>query len=180
MLKASQGDDAAFSQFVQRKKKWLIRKVRPYVATDDDAFDVVQDILLAFWRNLGRYDPKHSPSQWLGVIAFNKCRDRVRRAVVRRKVMAELEATGRSVASLESSLISEEALERLYRAIDKLPVNYRNAIFLSVLEERTQRETAGLLRVSEKAIETRLYHARLQLAGLLRAGDLSDLVGAAS
>ena len=62
VLKASQGDEVAFSKFVQRKKKWLFRKVRPYVVNDEDAFDPVQDILLAHWRNLGRYDPKYSPA----------------------------------------------------------------------------------------------------------------------
>lgn len=166
---------AAFAEFVRRKANWLFRRVRPYVPDDDDALDATQEILIAVWRNVGRYDPKWSPNQWLSVIVLNKCRDRARRTAVRRKLIAYNASDTRLSASQEASLIKQQALRRLEFAVEQLPHNYRNAIVLTIFEGHSHREAGQLLGVSEKAIEMRLQHATEKLAGILRASDLGDL-----
>ena len=52
-------------------------------------------------------------------------------------------------------------------ALKWLPHNLREVLVLRAVEELSQSETANLLKVSEKAVETRLYRARAQLRALL-------------
>jgi RNA polymerase sigma factor (sigma-70 family) len=81
---AVKGDQAAFAALMQRHKNWLYRFVRRYVGEAEDAYDVVQESFASAWIALSRYDPARPFDVWLRRIALNKCRDRGRKAAVRR------------------------------------------------------------------------------------------------
>jgi RNA polymerase sigma factor (sigma-70 family) len=53
-----------------------------------------------------------------------------------------------------------EELSALEKAIGELPEDLKNAFILTALEDRPQAETAELLGISLKAVETRVYRAR--------------------
>src|SRR4029453_10808061 len=80
---ALDGSDSAFTRLAGRHKQWLYRFIRRYVGADSDAFDLLQDSLIAAWSSLDRYDPARPFHAWLRQIALNKCRDRGRREKVR-------------------------------------------------------------------------------------------------
>ena len=52
-----------------------------------------------------------------------------------------------------------------------LPHNLREVLVLRGVEDLSQSETAMLLAVSEKTVETRLYRARGRLRALLEGDD---------
>ena len=62
--------------------------------------------------------------------------------------------TGRTKADRVEELIALE------KAIGELPEDLKNAFILTALEDRPQAETAELLGISLKAVETRVYRAR--------------------
>jgi len=53
-----------------------------------------------------------------------------------------------------------EELIALEKVISQLPEDLKSAFILTVLEDRPQAETADLLGISLKAVETRVYRAR--------------------
>ena len=53
------------------------------------------------------------------------------------------------------------------RAISTLPMNLKEPLVLRTIEGLSQAETAGVLNISEKAVETRLYRARAKLLEML-------------
>jgi RNA polymerase sigma-70 factor (ECF subfamily) len=55
------------------------------------------------------------------------------------------------------------------RAISTLPVNLKEPLVLRTIEGLSQAETAEVLGISQKAVETRLYRARAQLMEKLNA-----------
>lgn len=59
-------------------------------------------------------------------------------------------------------------LERAMAAIAMLPASLRDVLVLRTIEGMSQVESAGVLDISEKAVETRLYRARAKLAEILR------------
>ncbi len=59
-------------------------------------------------------------------------------------------------------------------AIAALPANLKEPLLLRSIEGLSQAETAALLGISEKAVETRVYRARMKLAEMLRAEILRD------
>ena len=68
---------------------------------------------------------------------------------------------GEALADVTVSDRQELALVR--KRIGQLPVSLQEVIVLRTLEGMSQAETAAILQISEKAVETRLYRARRKL-----------------
>jgi RNA polymerase sigma factor (sigma-70 family) len=172
--RARTGDDAAFAALMRRHKSPVYAFVRRYVGDTDAAVDVVQETFVAAWKSLSRFDDRRSFSVWLRAIALNKCRDRGRRAAVRRLILGEkTDQSDEANAQPDHAPDGEQALVRverraaLQRAIDQLPAKLKEPLLLTYFDELSQQEAAAVLRVTVKTVETRLYRARLRLAALL-------------
>ena len=85
-IQARNGDKRAFTLLMQHTKQPLYRFVRRYIASDDDAYDIVQESYIAAWSALKRYDEQRPFATWLRAIALNKCRDFGRRNAVRARL----------------------------------------------------------------------------------------------
>lgn len=178
------GRRAAFTALAARHKTWLHRFIRRYVGHDSDALDLLQDTMVATWLALDRYDPARPFQAWLRRIALNKCRDWTRRSVLRRVVGyfagdADDLASTATGSNPETACLSDEMLTSLERAIAALPRGLREPFILTVFEGLSQRQAAELLRISERAVETRIYRARQQLMGVIARADLVLLAEAA-
>lgn len=180
---AREGDQAAFAAMMRRHKGWLYQFIRRYVGDRDDAYDVLQESFVAAWGALSRFDPERPFPAWLRRIALNKCRDRARRNAVRR---AALKLLGLGAAGMpnepdihaaDSAAAANSALRRLEEAIAKLPRQLKEPLVLTMLEGLSHKEAGVLLAINAKAVETRVYRAKRQLAALLDPEDLTDISG---
>jgi RNA polymerase sigma-70 factor (ECF subfamily) len=176
---ARNGDNSAFAIIMRRHKGWLYQFIRRYVGDKDDAYDVLQEAFVAAWGALGRFDPQRPFEAWLRRIALNKCRDRARRNAVRRaalRVMGFDLASQPHYASVSpSGGDAEQALLRLQNAIAKLPRQLKEPLVLTMLEGMSHKDAAALLGINPKAVETRVYRAKRQLATMLDPSDLADI-----
>jgi RNA polymerase sigma factor (sigma-70 family) len=173
--RAVAGDDSAFSTLISRHKDWAYQFVYRYVGNHADAYDVLQDTFFAAWRALPRYERDRPFEFWLRRIALNKCRDRSRRDTVRRLL------GGRTTADEVPEIAdpspgpaevigTDQELKQLEKHLRKLPRSLKEPLLLTALEGLTQEEAGRLLRVSSKAIETKIYRARRRLAELYGKG----------
>ena len=182
-IAARDGDHAAYAVIMRRHKLWLYRFVRRYVGDRDDAYDVVQESFVSAWSALSRYDPERSFEAWLRRIALNKCRDRARRNAVRRVALSILGWTQAGNANEnvspppDSGVASDQALKRLECAVAALPRPLKEPLVLTMLEGLSHKEAGELLGINAKAVETRVYRAKRQLAGMLDPSDLEDIMG---
>jgi RNA polymerase sigma factor (sigma-70 family) len=169
--RALRGDDAAFAQLMARHKAWVHQFIRRYVSDQADAYDVLQETFFASWRALRKFDPERPFEFWLRRIALNKCRDRKRRETARRLVAGSLDAEGAidvvdhapgPVAMAEG----HEELSNLERHVGSLPRALMEPLLLTSIEGLTQEEAGRLLGVSAKAIENKIYRARVRLLEL--------------
>jgi len=94
---------------------------------------------------------------WLAGIARHLLRGR-RRAQGRRREEA-LRADPPAGAGSDE----DARLERLRRAMARLPETLRVVLYLHYLEETSVREVAGLLGLRPKTVESRLHQARAAL-----------------
>jgi RNA polymerase sigma-70 factor (ECF subfamily) len=181
---ARQGDQTAFAALMRRHKGWLYQFIRRYVADRDDAYDVLQESFVSAWGALSRFDPERPFEAWLRRIALNKCRDRARRNAVRRAALRLFGLGGGdfstdSVAALADSTVTADlALRRLDAAIGMLPRQLKEPLVLTMLEGLSHKEAGALLGINAKAVETRVYRAKRQLASMLDLEDLKDISGA--
>ena len=163
------GDQAAFSEVVRRHKEALYRLVARIIGDDDEALDLVQEAFVSAYGALRSYDPNRPMRAWLSRIAINKARDWRRRRAVRRLIsavlpMSDADRTVDDTPSAETVASDRQELAGVAAAIAALPTNLREALVLRAIEGLSQAEVAEILGVSEKAVETRVYRARLKLA----------------
>jgi RNA polymerase sigma-70 factor (ECF subfamily) len=126
------------------------------------------------------FRPERPLEAWLRRIALNKCRDRARRGAVRRaalSVLGWLGAQTQHEPTAECSAAADQALKRLDAAIGKLPPALKEPLVLTMLEGMSHKDAGEMLGINAKAVETRVYRAKKQLAQVLDPSDLSDLTG---
>jgi RNA polymerase sigma factor (sigma-70 family) len=172
--RAAAGDRAAFTALMTATKADLYRFVRRYVGDEAEAHDVLQEAYASAWLAMRRYDPARPFEVWLRSIALNKCRDWSRRRAVRRVVRGvmgldapEATAVGEEAPAPEARLDDQRRVAALQRALSDLPDALKAPLLLATLEGRSHAEVAAILRITPKAVETRIARARKTLTAAL-------------
>lgn len=163
------GRQAAFAEIMKRHREPVYRIIRGYVGSTEDALDLVQESFVSAYKRLDSYDQVRPLRAWLARIAINKCRDWSRRRAVRKFLFSSAPVHDEALLAdptppLDEAAADREELDRLWRAIAELPRNLKEPLVLRVIDELSQAEVAAVLRISEKAVETRVYRARKRLA----------------
>lgn len=167
------GQNRAFAEIVRRHRDALYRIALASLGNADDALDAVQDVFVAAHAALRRFDGTKPLRPWLAAIALNRCRDLARRRRVRRFLAFALpiddvvEGIALDVPSAETAAADREELDRTVKAIAALPASLREPLILHTLSGLSQADTAATLKISEKAVETRLRRARQLLRAAL-------------
>lgn len=163
------GRQAAFAEIMNRYRQPIFRLIRMSIGDEDEAFDLSQEAFIAAHQALARFDPERSMRAWLSAIAINKCRDWARKRTVRRFLTfgvglggeADLVPDGK--AAVDDAASDRQELDRVAHAIAALKSDLREPLILRTIEGLSQAETAAVLGISEKAVETRLHRARAKL-----------------
>ncbi len=169
---ALSGQERAYREFLRRYREPVYRLVRGTIRDGEEAFDVTQEVFVAAFAALKRYDRERPFKLWISRIAINKCRDWARRRAVRAfftraaPIDDAFDLAGDN-ASPETEAGDRAELKRVSAAIAELPVKLREVLILRAIEGMTQAESADALGVTEKTVETRLYRARLALTDIL-------------
>lgn len=168
------GRNDAFAELMRRHGEPTYRLIRGHIGDPEEAVDLLQDCFISAFKALDRYDQARPFRAWLSRIAINKCRDWARRRAVRRLFFAASpESRAAEIAdpapSPAEAAGDRQELERLSNAIAALPRNLKEPLILRTIEGLSQSETAMVLRISEKAVETRLYRARQKLLAIRHA-----------
>lgn len=167
------GMQSAYTTLLARYREPVFRVVRATIGDSDAAVDVTQEAFVSAFAALKSYDIDRPFKTWISRIAINKCRDWARRRAVRRffSFALPIEAAA-SVADdtipADRQISDRAELARVQSAIAMLPQAIREPLVLRTIEGMSQTETAQVLGISEKAVETRLYRARGRLTELLR------------
>ena len=163
------GRQAAFAEIMRRYRQPIFRLARAFVGEVDEALDLVQETFVAAHQAMPRYDTQRAMRAWLSTIAVNKCRDWARKRAVRRffSFAAALDEQAETIAddqvAVDDAAADRQELAKVTRAIAALPMNLREPLVLRTIEGLSQAETAEVLGISQKAVETRLYRARARL-----------------
>ena len=166
--RAADGDRRAFGTLAKRHGPRLLNIALRTLHNSDEAQDAVQDAMASAWFKIGQFDQSRELAPWLTRITLNKCRDHLRRRKVRRFFEFgsgqehELE-TADETPDQSSNLESRQLLSLMEEKIATLPHSLREPFVLVTFDERSQAETAALLGISEKAVESRVYRARNKL-----------------
>ena len=162
------GDAAAFDELMRRYKHPVVNFIFRMLGNAHDADDVAQDVFVGVYQNLDIYRAKMKFSTWLFALARNAAIDQLRWRA--RHPAESIESVPEIVALSDTAedVSAREISGQIAAAVAKLPVDQRIAIVLSEYHGMSYAEIAGVMRCSEKSVESRLYRARQTLRSALQ------------
>jgi RNA polymerase sigma-70 factor (ECF subfamily) len=136
-----------------------------------DAEDASQQTFLSAHRSLLAGTTPRDPAAWLGTIARNECRERLR---ARAQVPLALVGDPAAPVPLEDVAGGREEVEALCVALAELPHQQREAIVLREFYGLSYEEVRAALGVSDAAVESLIFRARKRLQKELRPARVAS------
>lgn len=137
-----------------------------------DIEDLLQDVFIGFFRNVGTLRDASSLRPFLVGIALRTARTALRKKRVRRWLRLSNDGALPEVASTNADPRTREALRRLYAVLDELDDRERLAFVLRHAEGHELTETATLLGVSLATVKRVLARAESHVTARAREDDL--------
>ena len=143
----------------------LTRLASSYVGATPDRDDLLQDISVAIWRALPRFRGECSERTFLFRIAHNRAIAYITRRQLPIQDDDAIEVED-SRPNPEQTLSAAQQGQRLFDAVQRLPMNQRQVVTL-MLEGLSYSEIADVLGISETNVGARLTRARHMLRARL-------------
>ena len=166
------GDTYAFEELHRRYVASIYRLVRRKLGDALLAEDIAQETFLKALRMMDRVDDSFNFGGWIHTVARNLCFDELRRRQRDLRadgateeeddeLMASLPSTSRAFDPVQLNE-SNETRRAVWQVAQRLPEKYRLVLTLRELQDMSYRQIARTLKMSESAVETLLYRARLR------------------
>ena len=165
------GDIHAFEELHRRYVASIYRLVRRKLGDALLAEDIAQETFMKALRMMDRVDDSFNFGGWVHTVARNLCFDELRRRQRDLRADGVEEEEGELLANLPSTsksfdpvLVQEsnEMRRQVWAVAQRLPEKYRLVLTLRELQDLSYRQIARTLKMSESAVETLLYRARLR------------------
>lgn len=157
---------AVFEAAAERYADRIYAIALNYFKNPYDADDIVQEVLLKLYRSDTKFESEAHLKHWLLRVAVNQCK-KISLSAWRRNIslegyLAGLQTEPGAEYANDAAQAAEEAERRneILRAILKLPKKYRLIIHLYYYEDYDTKEIAGILRMNEATVRTRLARGR--------------------
>jgi RNA polymerase sigma-70 factor (ECF subfamily) len=167
------GDVAAFEQLVKRYDRKLFRIAQSVAHNREDSQDAVQETFLKAYQHLAEFRGNSQFSTWLIRITLNQSLMKLRKQRRTREVSLDEDfGTDEDVLPQEvidwapnaEELYSVSELRNiLLKTIEELRPILRAVFVLQDLEGLSTEQTAEVLNLSQSAVKSRLWRARLEL-----------------
>jgi RNA polymerase sigma-70 factor (ECF subfamily) len=160
--------DDDFLALVHENEGRLRKICRVYADGPAAQRDLYQDILVELWRSLSSFDGAAEPSTWLYRVALNTALSRDRKQSVRDEATLD-DANPLWDDAFEppgAALEEQEALDRLYAAIDRLD-DVDKALVTMYLDEKSYDEMADVLGITPNHVGVKLHRIKKKLADWL-------------
>ncbi len=174
LRRAALGDEEAFTLLYRRHQAALYRFAMRMTGSAWAAEEIVQDVFMTLMRDPKKYDATRGT---LGGFLYGVTRNRVLKHLERLPREISLEennedGTGSGIILMEPATPATEAENRERReqvraAVLDLPAEFREAVILCELEERSYEEAAQMVGCPIGTIRSRLHRGRTLLMARL-------------
>jgi RNA polymerase sigma-70 factor (ECF subfamily) len=160
IVRAKAGDEQAFEALMRQFERPILGLCTRLLGGGGEAEEAAQDVFFRFYQRLSDFDEQRAVEPWLFRIAWNACRDRLRR----RRPQTELNDTSAVVAAYgDAGLL----LAELREAMERLPDKERSALMLREIEGLETEEVAVRMGSSPITVRSHISRARARLRAWL-------------
>lgn len=172
----AQGDRQAFSRLYLKYQPRLVSYCARLLKDDvAQAADIVDDALFDVWRSADKFEGKSKASTWIYSIARNKLISWLRKTsevtLDDDAIMLSMED---SAPNPEEVRIEEDMKDQLLRMMNHLTDEHRDVLKLTYFEDKSVKEVADILKISENTVKTRMFYARKRLGQMLEKAGIME------
>ena len=164
------GETRLYEELISRYERPIVNFIYRMIGDYEQSLDLAQEVFFKAYRSLERFDPSYRFSTWIYRIASNRSIDHLRKqtpAFLSLDEPADPERGGEKVIQLKSTargpedlLASRELGDRIGKAIDALPVAYRELILLRHLQGMAYDQIARVKQLPLGTVKNRIFRAR--------------------
>lgn len=144
-------DRQAFERLTTKYMDSVYRVLLHSCGSVEDAEDLLQETFLKLWNSEEEFDSDENVKRWLLRVAVNASHSLWRKHRKRELSLEEV--------PVEPGELQEHQIE-IFDAIGKLPVKYREVIYLYYFEGYRTNEIAKILKKTDSTVRSRLKRAR--------------------
>ena len=173
---AQRGDRSAFARVVdaywERLFRWLYRLTRDRHRAED----LTQETFLKALAAVGSFRAGSNFRAWLFRIGHNNFVNLKRSERKSPQPPGDEPPAADETPGPVTTAADREELERVARAVNDLPTDFRTALLLRAEEGMSFREVAAVLKITEETARWRVFKARQKLAKVLAPEVFPDAV----
>jgi RNA polymerase sigma-70 factor (ECF subfamily) len=165
VTRITKGETELFSEIIERYGDKLSRYVQRIINQErEEVEDVVEDTLIAAYKNLNSYKSGYKFSSWIYRIGHNRAIDWMRKQKIKTENIEGMEEViGNGDEEIEDGLIRAEDQEKVWRMLGKLPEREREILELYYFEDQNYEDIADILEISTNNVAVRLNRAKKKL-----------------
>ncbi|NOQ36276.1 MAG: RNA polymerase sigma factor RpoE [Methylococcaceae bacterium] len=169
VARVQRGDKSAYDVLVIKYQHKIIQLVNRYIKDPSEAQDVAQEAFIKAYRALGNFRGDSAFYTWLYRIAINTAKNyllsRSRRhsdyqVDIQDAEQLENAAQLKGMDTPEHLLMSDDIVEVIETAIEKLPEEMRTAIMLREFDGMSYEEIAQAMECPVGTVRSRIFRAR--------------------
>ena len=184
LQEAQEGDEDSYADLQILLEPSIRRFVSRMIQDDMLVDDLVQDVFIAFYRNLHKIDPPSGLRPYIFRIARNRCYDELRKFQRDNNISMDEEAVQVQVSFTQAHTqpqpddVTHWILLHLevQEAMEKLSDSQRTALLLYAEEGMSYAEIAEIEGVSVGTVKSRLYYAKKNLRQYLHPDTLEVIL----
>jgi RNA polymerase sigma-70 factor, ECF subfamily len=170
-----QGDSHALSAVYDRYGTAVYRLALRMLTNATEAEDLTQEVFLAFWRGVAKYDPQRGTLLvFLLIITRSRALNRLQQQTSQRNLQQRFGnhlPTTPNQPGMESATLTELS-ERMTGALQQLPIAQKQVLEMAYYEGKSQSTIAQELDLPLGTVKTRSRQGLLKLRESLR--DLAE------
>lgn len=159
-----------FRKIFEENSKKVFNICLNIIQNKEDAEDLTQEVFIEIFHSFDKFEGKSELSTWIYRIAVNKCLDFIKAKKRKKRFAVMIRLFHRETGNMMNDvphfehpgvlLENRERAEILFSAISLLPENQKASFILFHIEGFSCKETAQIMKLSEKAVESLLQRAR--------------------
>jgi RNA polymerase sigma-70 factor (ECF subfamily) len=169
------GKTELFGILYERYSDKVLRKCISFVRDEDQAQDMVQDVLLKVFSQLSKFKGNSKFSTWLYAITYNFCVEHYRRSMRYTTVDIEQGPELPEDNDQDEQEMLQARKSRLQRAMDEVPEDDRTILVQKYKKDSSIRELMDDLDISESAVKMRLSRARQRVKRLIEEAERREI-----
>jgi len=165
--------EEAFRLLLKKYQQKIYWHVRRMVIDHDDADDVVQDIFVKVWKNLGNFREDSQLYTWLYRIATNECITFLNKKKQKQNVSLDDDTTAYLAETLADGnyFNGDKAQMKLQQALLTLPEKQKLVFNMKYFEDMKYEEISNVLGTSVGALKASYHLAVKKIEAFLNNHD---------